>query len=89
VQMRFTLMKEEVLGARNWEAKLSADRSNGWAPRYTYPDEPFRVKLKQFWPLHELENARKHVFTHLPHENDGLILQACFLSALHPTRMQC
>lgn len=79
---RFMFMRE-VTEPRDYERSLIADPSKKWPHRYRYDAEPFSVKIKQFWPLHQVASVFRNVVPNLRHENDGIILQ-CYTSEYVP-----
>ena len=63
---------EEVIGPRrNEEAMIDQGRVPN---QYQYKSEPFRLRRKDFWPLHYSKKVFSMMKT-LSHEADGLILQ--------------
>ena len=46
---------------------------------YLYNQEPFHVRLKEFWPLTAARKVLASFIQNLSHESDGLILQVCIL----------
>jgi hypothetical protein len=78
VQQRYMLIREVVDPAK-WEAQQIGSGTHRWLHRYDYAKEPFRVVMKEFWPLHHLSRVTEHFIPTLLHENDGLILQVRLL----------
>uniref|UniRef100_A0A7R9V957 mRNA guanylyltransferase n=1 Tax=Chlamydomonas euryale TaxID=1486919 RepID=A0A7R9V957_9CHLO len=83
--VRYKIVEEEVLRPRAVEiayirepcAAEEPQRTKYRAPpfAYMYDDEPFKVRRKEFFPLHLARKLIGNFIPQLSHEADGLILQ--------------
>lgn len=77
MQMRYAMVEEEVIKPRSKEKQAFASPAAKFV--YTYDTELFHVRRKEFWPLPKATTLLQKFIPSLPHESDGLILQACHL----------
>ncbi|KIY91338.1 hypothetical protein MNEG_16626 [Monoraphidium neglectum] len=73
---RHMLIEKEVAAPRVEEAKWMMQLPAGRAPLvYSYAEEPFGFRRKDFYQLHRGEKLLRVFIPKLCHESDGLILQ--------------
>lgn len=65
---RFEMIRRDIVQPRTVEASCCQE----W---YSYDQELFRVRRKDFWPLSQTENLLRKFIPQLSHEADGLIFQ--------------
>ena len=73
MQKRFQLIDSEVVRPRAKEKLAYAQPSAKFV--YSYGEEPFSVRRKDFWRLSEAGTVLDRLIPSLSHESDGLILQ--------------
>lgn len=78
------MLIEELMKVRRKERALMAERDakpgggvakGAYPARYTYAEEPFSIRRKEFWPLSRMEHLLSSFIPNLSHESDGLIFQ--------------
>ncbi|XP_062014585.1 uncharacterized protein LOC133731157 [Rosa rugosa] len=73
-QERSKKIEEQVIEPRtNDQRRVFESRSNN--PDYRYDLEPFRVRMKGFWPLSKVKKILKEFIPKLSHDADGVIFQ--------------
>ena len=85
------MLIEELMKVRRKERALMAERDaksgarGAYPARYTYAEEPFSIRRKEFWPLSRMEYLLSSFIPTLSHESDGLIFQVPGLPCMPPS----
>ncbi|KAK9804496.1 hypothetical protein WJX73_010638 [Symbiochloris irregularis] len=72
-KVRFSLIKKEITQPRSTEKQIMGSPAAKFL--YLYDEEPFHVRVKEFWPMTAADKVLNNFIPKLSHESDGLILQ--------------
>ncbi|KAL6201688.1 hypothetical protein ACLB2K_025400 [Fragaria x ananassa] len=73
-------IEEQVIQPRTNDQRRVYYESRNNVPDYRYDLEPFKVRMKGFWPLSKVNKILKKLIPKLSHDADGVIFQETALS---------